>query len=339
MESNPLTPSDAQRSGPTKERRRRTYLVIGAVVVGAVLLTTIGWPGGFVFNHQILEAGDYLEYDGFGSLNGTSFTSSNNFSIDAASESGISFMMIGHNPPVPTGALPEYGHDFRPYTGGPDYGEPIGTKEISTPFGTKCVKMMYRYYSGNDETIVYDMGLDSHLVYKWTVTSASGVYNYTIELSATNNTRISSADTVMRPLEIQVLNTPSSKPGTSYTFGSYPPGTGSAFCSGSVEIGQGEQFHYIIGGTNTTMYVFSFSDLETMETTGSFSYTSSLSRQPGDPGETNVTAEPGIYWFVVLYPGSDTNVTFHGSDPATYYEEYECGGYFIPYFGPKGQDH
>jgi len=122
------------------------------------------------------------------------------------------------------------------------------------------------------------------------------------------------------------------------TFGSYPPGTGSAFCSGSVEIGQGEQLHNIIGGTNTTMYVFSFSDLETMETTGSFSYDSSLSRQSGDPGETNVTAEPGTYWFIVLYHGSDTNVTFHGSGSATYYEEYECGGYFIPYFGPKGQD-
>ena len=208
MEKNSLSSSGAQRSGPTKERRRRTYLIIGAVVVGAVLLTTIGWPSGSTINRQILKAGDYLEYEGFGSLNGTPFTSSDNFSIDAASESGISFMMIGYDPSVSADALPEYGHDFQPYTSGPDYGEPIGTKKISTPFGTKCVKMMHRYDAGNDEAIVYDMGLDSYLVYRWAVTSASGVYNYIIELTATNNTRISSADTVMRPLDLQALNMP-----------------------------------------------------------------------------------------------------------------------------------
>ena len=77
------------------------------------------------------------------------------------------------------------------------------------------------------------------------------------------------------------------------------------------------------------MLVLNITNFQAIEDTGRFDYNMASSRLPGNPGETNVTVDPGIYWFFVSYHGSATGVDLRGE---------QVGGYMIQYFGLKGQD-
>ena len=52
------------------------------------------------------------------------------------------------------------------------------------------------------------------------------------------------------------------------------------------------------------MLVLNITNFQAIEDTGRFDYNMASSRLPGNPGETNVTVDPGIYWFFVSYHGS-----------------------------------
>ncbi len=294
-------------------------------MVGMLIASPFIMPAASNPNHQILQAGDFLHYDFSGSYNNSSFTSimGTNVTVNGASESAVSCfrMSDGHS------LIPEFGHDFKVFYGAPSSGQIIGTEQIATPFGPKCVTTVYWFYPGNDEVILIDVGVDSYLVYRWTVSSMTGLYHYTYELTATNNTMIHSADKTMRTVNVEVLNTPSTKAG-SHSFGYDQPGMGSGYVYGSVQISQGQQLHYIIGG-NATAYVMDLNDLKSIDANGQFRFREDLSRSAGDPGETNVTVEPGIYWFVVLCKGSDEAIEYH---------DHVTSAYFVFYFGPKGQN-
>jgi hypothetical protein len=73
-----------------------------------------------------------------------------------------------------------------------------------------------------------------------------------------------------------------------------------------------------------TMYVFNLTDFKYMETTGQFQCINSLSRLPADPGETNLTVDPGIYWFIAFCKMSNQTINYGGE---------KVNGYFIAYFG------
>ena len=182
--------------------------------------------------------------------------------------------------------------------------------------------MLYRFDSPRNEAAIIDIGVDSHIIYRWTVANAAGTYHYTSALKATNCTAVTSVDRTARPVNLHPISTPSSVPGTTCLFGASPPGTSNAICSGWVEVGAGQQLHYIVGG-NLTMHVFSRSDLLAIDATGEFRNNATLSRMLGDPGETNVTVEPGTYWYIAIYRGSAGTVDLNGN---------EVGGYLIPYF-------
>jgi hypothetical protein len=271
--------------------------------------------------HQILRAGDSLNYSITGSSNNTAFTSNYNFTIGEAEESGISYQSRLIIPPE-VAVIPTVGHDFVPYWAMDRLNNQncIGTEKIETSFGLKSVKEFF--YFDNGEAILYDIGLDSLIVYRWIVSSASGEYNYIFELAETNNTKISSVDTVMQPVDIKGLNAPSLAQGTMDVFRLMERAWG----YGSVEVGKGQQLHYIAAG-NITVYVFTIADLRSIEMTGQFRFNASLSRLAGDPGETNVTVEPGTYWYVMNYQGAETTIP---SPP--YVDAEDVGGYFLPWW-------
>lgn len=315
--------------GPESKKKRRRWSNVAIIAVGiAGMLITIALivPAALSPNHQILQAGDFLQYDFSGSYNNSSFSSrqGTNITVTDASESGVSYFATGEGHYL----ISDLGHDFKFFYGAPSGGQIIGTEQISTPFGVKCVTTVYWFYSGNDEVILIEVGVDSYLVYRWTVSSMTGLYHYTYQLTATNNTMIHSADRTMRTANIEVLNTPAPKACTSHSFGYVQPGMGSGYVYGSVRIAQGQQLHYIIGG-NATMYVMDLNDLRNIETNGQFQFREDLSRMAGDPGETNVSVDPGIYWFLVVCKGSDEAIDYFG---------YPTSAYFVPYFGFRGQD-
>lgn len=309
-----------------RKPRKRTYLVAVAVLVVFLLVLTMVIQARPNPGHQILEADDFLEYSISGVSDNIAFTATANITIFHAEETGLNCFLIMRGP-NPAGEVPEFGHDFLPYAGGSfQYGSSIGTEQISTPFGPKCVKVLCNYEHGTDEVVLMDVGVDSYLVYRWTVSSASGAYRYTIELAGTNNSRISSADAVMRSINVEGLDVPLSEPGLSVNMGNYSPGQGGTTIFGSVEVGQGQQLHYVAVGRNTTVYVFTLADLKSIDATGEFRYNATLSRLSGNPGETNVTAEPGTYWLVAFYRGSVEKVEYNGE---------QVGGYFVAYFGSR----
>lgn len=306
----------------TNRRKVIAFVIIAIVILSGAAIAIIVLPSVSARSHQILEAGDYLEYSVSGFSNNTTFTSSDNITISGASESGVSYQLIGQGYPLAAGTIPDFGHDFNPYDcNPPGIDSWFGNEMLSTAFGTKCVRTMLSYH--NDEVILADIGIDSFIVYRWTVSSFSGAYRYAYELTSTNNSRISTVDAQMEEANIEALNTPSSTPGTIYVSGLSPPASTYSVCSGSVKVAEGEQFHYVLYGSNITMYVFNITDFRNIEETGQFHYNVTLSRLPGNPGETNVTVSPGIYWFIEIYRGSDTSVDFNGE---------QVGGYLIPYF-------
>ena len=80
------------------------------------------------------------------------------------------------------GDIPKYGHDFRAYGLTLNYDGLIGYEKVWTSFGEKNVKIiLVDYYSGHengkDEIVVADVGVDSHITYRWTVSSSSGAYH------------------------------------------------------------------------------------------------------------------------------------------------------------------
>lgn len=311
-----------------KRRRKRTALTILAVAIAATLTATLlvapptPTPG-----HQILKAGDSLRYSVSGSFNNTSFSYTDGLSITIsdATELGLSRLSVGHG----YGLIPHMGHDFEPYLGTPNERDLVGTEQTSTPFGDKYVKMLGGFDTSNYEVVVVYIGIDSHLVYRWTVSSISKDYHYTYELAETNNARVSSVDTTMRTVSVKDLSTPAPKQCSFHSFGNFTPGSGSAYCYGSVQAGQGQQIHYALGG-NVSMYVLDINNLKDISANGYFRFREDLSRLAGNPGDTNVTVEPGIYRFLVVCKGSDQTVEFHGE---------QVSGYFIAYFGLKGQDY
>lgn len=307
----------------SKGRRKRTFLPIFAVVVAVALIALVFESSPFPHERQVLRDGDHLEYEISGLSNNTAFTSGCNITISGSSSTGFGFHLLGDGYPLSAGHIPGFGDDFRPHiAGSPGAAELVGCEKISTPFGDKWIYMLYRFYAPRNEAAIIDIGVDSHIVYRWTVANAAGSYHYTSVLKATNCTAVPSVDRTARPVSVHPLSTPSSVPGTTGLFEASPPGTSNAICSGSVEVGAGQQIHYIIGG-NVTMHVFSRSDLLAMDTKGEFHHSYALSRMPGNPGETNATVEPGVYWFIAIYRGSEDTVELNGN---------EVGGYLILYF-------
>lgn len=294
--------------------------IVGVLIASLFIITAIANPNQ---NHQILQAGDFLHYDFSGSYNNSSFTSymGTNVTVDSASESRVSYdlMSDGYT------QIPKFGHDFKIFYGAPSSSQIIGTEQIATPFGPKCVTTVCWIHYDIDEVILIDVGVDSYLVYRWTVSSMTGLYHYTYELTATNNTMIHSADKTMRSVNVEAPLMPTHKAG-SYSFGYFQPGTGYYDCLyGSVQVSQGQHLHYIIGG-NATVYVMDLNDLKSIAANGQFQYREGLSRLAGNPGETNVTVEPGIYWFVVKCKGAEEAVEYDGQ---------MWSAYFVFYFGPR----
>ncbi|GEM_PF-3498022 len=313
----------------SKERRKRTLLPIIAVMVAAALIVLVLECSPVSHERQVLRTGDRLEYEISGFSNNTAFTSGWNITIGGTTDKSVGFHLMGDGHPLSAGYIPEFGGDFRPHIASvPGGAGMVGCEKISTPFGDKFAYMLYSFDASRNEAAIIAIGVDSHIVYRWTVANAAGLYHYVSVLKATNCTAVPSMDNVARPVGARPLQSPSSVPGTTYTFGASSPGTSNAICSGWVEVGAGQQFHYITGG-NLTMHVFSRSDLLAIDATGEFHHNAALSRIPGDPGETNMTVEPGVYWFIAVYWGSDHTVQYNGD---------EVGGYLMLYFSAAGQD-
>lgn len=136
------------------------------------------------------------------------------------------------------------------------------------------MKMLLGYYSGQDngkdEIVVADVGVDSYITYRRTVSSSSDAYHYTIELASSNNTRIAGADNVMHSDKIDVLTMPAPQVCVTNIFGLYPAGMGGDICSGAVDVGRGQQFHYVLAGSNIMMLVLNITNFQAIEDTGHF---------------------------------------------------------------------
>ena len=303
-------------------------VVIASILVIAALMTLAPTSSSSQpdLNHLTLRVGNYLNYRISGSIGNDTFGSYDNITVMQVNGSALGFGSEGFS----LGTIQNFGHDFQVYLGSQSIsGNLIGNEKINTSFGLKSVEIFYKYDLNENEILLADIGQGSNLTYRWTVSSASGTYQYAYELVATNNTQISTADKVMVPASPVVLNTVSPGPCPHDGFGLFPPGTGffEAY-QGSLIVEPGQQFHYILAGENMTMYVFNLTDFMNTEGSGHLQYYQSLSRLPGNPGETNVNADPGIYWYIVIYRGS-THAIIGGIE----------GGSLTPYWGVNGQDY
>ncbi len=213
------------QNGTGKKRKKMLLAIIAIIVAGILMVAALLTISPSLIptsdqNHQILKAGDYLDYQISGSVDNDTFGSGTNITIMAADESGISFASSGFS----LANIPDFGHDFKVYAGSSPYiGELIGNEKISTAFGMKAVKIYYEFDVKRNEVVLADVGMDSLITYRWTVSSASKTYQYSYELTTTNNTQISGVDKVLEPISITVLNTVSPTPCPYDGFGLFRP--------------------------------------------------------------------------------------------------------------------
>jgi hypothetical protein len=302
----------------SKKQKIFASTVVAVIILAA--MTVVVLPSLTDRNNPILMTGDYLEYNITGSQNNVTLSGWANATISSNEDSGIHCSMLDI---WGWGSISSHSSEFmNAYSDESRSGEWIGNEEISTAFGTKCVKMYF--FSDENDVVLYDVGLDSSIVYRWTVVSYSGAYYCTYELANTNNSQIFIADTTIETANIMGHYTPSSVVCETLLIGFCLPGEGSVCGQNSVKVSEGQQFHYVIGGNGTAMYVFNFADFIQLDNAGRFQCNASLSRLPGNPGETNATVDPGIYWYIFVYRGTEHPV---------YYDGEQYGGQFIRYFG------
>lgn len=72
----------------------------------------------------------------------------------------------------------------------------IENESISTNFGVKSVNVLTINDANHNESLKVYVGQDTSLVYRWSVSSSSGAYQYTYELTYSSNALVSSADQV-----------------------------------------------------------------------------------------------------------------------------------------------
>jgi hypothetical protein len=190
----------------------------------------------------------------------------------------------------------------------PPPGNLIGYDHVRTPFGEKSVGVWFDCDWG--KFVFYDVGIESSVVYRMVVSSPE--YHYCWTLKAANNTNLVGFDNHPRSLELHGLNHPSEEP-SGFTAGSENGSEmygGYSIVFGSLEVRAGERIRYKISGNLSDALIFDIGSIGRMHNTGAFQYNESLSREAGDPGETNLAADPGFYWFLFEFR-SNGRVTFY----------------------------
>lgn len=190
----------------------------------------------------------------------------------------------------------------------PPPGNLIGYDHVQTPFGEKSVGVWFDCDWG--QFVFYDVGIESSVVYRMIVSSPEYYYCWT--LVAGNNTNLVGFDNHQRSMELHGLNHPSEEPSIfwvgsengSEMYGGY------SLAFGSFEIEKGERIRYEILGNLSGALIFDIGTIDRMHETGEFQCNESLSREVGDPGETNIAADPGLYWFLFEFR-SNGRVTYY----------------------------
>jgi hypothetical protein len=288
-----------ERSGSDRRSKRWTPLVAVSLIVAGTLILGGILP---ILNpspdDQIhVGVGDALHYDISGYANGTALHGTVDFTITSSTDSVLDYSMT-----VSTNfGWPNY-LDFRPGLSDGSFGSLlIANEEISTSFGTKCVKLMGRYDTST--LILTDVGLDSFLVYR--LTAIRPGFSCAIQLTETNITGISQSDTRMQSILVEGRSTVSENPQSE----GFPGGGGGIWMYGSIEVQEGQRIRYNMSGQPAKIYVFTLSDFYDMENDGEFSCNATLSLV-NVTGEVDVLTDKGTYWFVFDYMFGETEATF-----------------------------
>jgi hypothetical protein len=184
----------------------------------------------------------------------------------------------------------------------------IGYDLVQTPFGEKNVGTWFDCDIGH--FMLYDIGIESSVVYRMVVSSPE--YHYCWTLIAANNTNLVGFDNHPRSLELHGLNHPTEEP-SGFTAGSENGSEmygGYSVVFGSLEVRDGERIRYRISGNLSDALIFDIGTIGRMHDTGLFQYNESLSRKAGDPGETDLAADPGFYFFLFQFR-CNGRVTFY----------------------------
>ncbi len=256
------------------------------------------------FRAQVnIHAGDYFHYGMTGSGNGTTFSDEMNFTVDKVSETLLQWHGRGHA---------EHGQvdagDFGPFSSSnAHFWLWVGNEMISTPFGDKCVKVMWHYEMLKDQLFILNVGVDSSFPYREIMTNSTSSDHYSIELAGSNNTDLIKADTVMRSADINGWSKLSVNPGMpeGWTCESGAQGRNGVILFGSVQALEGQHFRYNTTGNDSSVFVLTFNDFKTIEATGKFSFNASLSKPSGVEGEVDVSVKAGTYWYFILLRGDE----------------------------------
>jgi hypothetical protein len=272
-----------------------TILIVASMVLAAVLLPTSQTPV-----HVSVVAGNYFRYGLTGSSNATTFDDSMNFTVRQAD--GNVFEWMGSAGPyhgqVSTG-------DFGPFsTSNAHPWEWAGNEMISTPFGDKCVKVLWYYDIVKDQLFVLNEGIDSSFPYREVMTNATSSDHYSVALSGSNNSDLAHADAFMRSADIKGNAQLTERQGIPQMWGGFSDNSGVSLW-GSIEAKEGQHFFYNASGNKTMVWVFKLSDFQNVEKTGTFSYNVSLSKPAGDFRVVNATVETGTYWFFAALRGQE----------------------------------
>jgi hypothetical protein len=313
MEGSPREGSDWSAT-PVSDRWRRPSsprkllaLVLVALVLALSLLAFFG-PD---LRPLPLSSGSQLDYSMTGSFNNTSvnkpMTGALNVSIDLFTKKDYSFGAIGTysygvNRTLDIDSPPPFFWKVDPP------GDLVGYDRIHTIFGDKKVAIWMSFDWGR--FVFYDVGVESSVVYRMVVSDPE--YHYCYVLERANNTNLDGYDEKGGSSEFHSLNHPSEEP-SGFTVGSENGSEmylGYSYCLGSLEIANGDRIRYEILGNMSSAFIFDLDSIKMMHETGTYRYNSTLSRETGNPGETNVQVGPGTYWFLFEFR-SNGRVTFY----------------------------
>jgi hypothetical protein len=286
------------RSG--QGRNKSVIAIVAILVVASMVIATIVLSNTEGTVHVNMAAGNYFQYSLTGSNNTTAFDDSMNFTIMQAD--GTVFGWTG------TGSL-DHGQvstgDFGPFsTSNFHPWEWAGNEMITTPFGDKCVKVLWYYDMSKDQLFVLNLGIDSSFPYREVMTASTSSDHYSVALSSSNNSDLAKADSFMRSADIQGNAKLSEGQGVPLMWDGFSENTGtSTRCS--IEAKEGQHLFYNATGNKTMVWVFKLSDFQNAEKTGTFSYNISLSKPAGDFRVVNATVEAGTYWFFAALRGHE----------------------------------
>lgn len=222
-------------SGPRRPLPSRYYLLVAILVVVVIVLAIFAIHGLIQSSEgrqgqQVLQSEDNFLYNISGYNDGKAITpSAYNATIHdlrpiqgvRASFGTTTNVTVGysagwniaavdtHSAGQDTITQPNLGHDFHPLWDGPHSSMltvwspdgnikvlKIDNEIISTDFGEKAVNVLTINDMNYNESMKVYVGQDTSLIYRWSVSSFSGAYQYTYELTYSSNPMLSSADPV-----------------------------------------------------------------------------------------------------------------------------------------------